>query len=79
MTRKLVTDDKKVARIYTNSDGSANGSKLEHRIYFRPNGDRFWELQKYVKGPGYTFPNPWPQDQITLDPVTAFAAKHSCD
>lgn len=58
--------------------GAVNGSKLEHRIYFRANGDRFWELQKYVTGPGYTFPDPWPQDQIVTDPLTAFEAKHPC-
>ncbi len=58
--------------------GAANGSKLEHRIYFRANGDRFWELQKYVEGPGYTFPNPWPHDQLTTDPIAAYKAPHPC-
>ncbi len=59
--------------------GAVNGSKLEHRIYFRANGDRFWELQKYVKGPGYTFPNPWPKEEMAFDPSAAFSAKNECD
>lgn len=59
--------------------GAVNGSQLEHRIYYRANGERFWQIQKYTKGEGYTFPTDWPEDEITKDPEAALKAKHPCD
>lgn len=59
--------------------GAANGSELEHRIYFDEEGKRIWEEQKYTKGPGYTFPAIWPDEQLQRRNVSAaFAAKSSC-
>jgi hypothetical protein len=59
--------------------GAANGSQLEHRIYFDQNGKRIWEEQKYTKGEGYTFPAVWPDDQLNINnAATAFAAKSPC-
>ena len=59
--------------------GATNGSKLEHRIYFDEAGKRIWEDQKYVKGPGYTFPTVWPDEDLQLaDPAKAFAAASPC-
>ena len=46
--------------------GAVNGSQLEHRIYFDETGKRIWEKQTYTKGPGYTFPTVWPDDQLQL-------------
>lgn len=45
------------------SGGAANGAQLEHRIYFDESGKRLWEEHKYVKGPGYTWPEVWPEEQ----------------
>ncbi len=59
--------------------GAANGSELEHRIYFDEDGKRIWEEQKYTKGPGYTFPTTWPGEQLHFnDAATAFSAKSHC-
>jgi hypothetical protein len=59
--------------------GAANGSELEHRIYFDEEGKRIWEEQKYTKGPGYTFPEVWPEEQLQRKDVSAaFAAKSAC-
>jgi hypothetical protein len=59
--------------------GAVNGSKLEHRIYFDESGKRIWEEHKYVAGPGYTFPEVWPDEQLQIaDPAKAFAAKSPC-
>ena len=59
--------------------GATNGSELEHRIYFDEAGKRIWEDQKYVKGPGYTFPTVWPDEDLQLvDPAKAFAAASPC-
>jgi hypothetical protein len=59
--------------------GAANGSQLEHRIYFDEEGKRIWEDQKYTKGPGYTFPTVWPDEELQrVDPAKAFAAASPC-
>ncbi|HEY0406361.1 MAG TPA: hypothetical protein VGC89_11580 [Pyrinomonadaceae bacterium] len=59
--------------------GAANGSELEHRIYFDESGARIWEEQKYTKGEGYTFPAVWPAEQLHFNNVAAaFAAKSPC-
>jgi hypothetical protein len=59
--------------------GAANGSELEHRIYFDEDGKRIWEEHKYTKGPGYTFPEVWPDEQLQRSNVaTAFNAKSPC-
>lgn len=66
--------------------GAANGAQLEHRIYFDESGKRLWEEHKYVKGPGYTWPEVWPEEQNDearpiqkFEPAKAFAAKSQCD
>ncbi|MCA9554872.1 MAG: hypothetical protein KC933_32880 [Myxococcales bacterium] len=59
--------------------GAVNGSELEHRIWLDATGRRLEETHQYVKGPGYTFPDPWPQDALTLaDPRAAFEAPFEC-
>jgi hypothetical protein len=59
--------------------GAVNGSELEHRIYFDADSHRIREEQKYVKGPGYTFPEEWPDEQLQrTDARKAFAARSPC-
>ena len=59
--------------------GATNGSELEHRIYFDETGKRIWEEHKYVKGPGYTFPEVWPDEELQkTEPAKAFAAASPC-
>lgn len=59
--------------------GAVNGSELEHRIYFDEAGRRIWEDHKYTKGPGYTFPEVWPDEELqSADPAKAFAASSPC-
>lgn len=59
--------------------GAVNGSELEHRIYFDEAGKRIWEEQTYKKGPGYTFPAIWPDEQLQIaDAATKFSSKSSC-
>lgn len=61
------------------SGGAVNGSVLEHRIYFDEAGKRIWEEHKYLKGPGYTFPEVWPDDELRMaEPAKAFAASSPC-
>lgn len=59
--------------------GAVNGSKLEHRIYFDETGKRIWEDQVYKKGPGYTFPEVWPDEQLQIsNAAEKFASKSNC-
>jgi hypothetical protein len=59
--------------------GAVNGSELEHRIYFDEAGKRIWEEQTYKKGPGYTFPEVWPDNQLQMaDAAAKFSSKSSC-
>jgi hypothetical protein len=59
--------------------GAANGSRLEHRVYFDDNGKRIWEEHKYTTGPGYTFPEVWPDEELQRkDVMTAFNATSPC-
>ena len=41
--------------------GAVNGTEEERRLYFSPQGQRVRELRRRLRGPGYTFPVPWPQ------------------
>jgi hypothetical protein len=60
--------------------GAVNGSKLEHRIYFDENGKRLWEDHAYKKGPGYTFPEVWPDEQLQIkNPDAKFSSKSPCE
>jgi hypothetical protein len=59
--------------------GAVNGSELEHRIYFDETGKRIWEEQTFKKGPGYTWPEVWPEDQLQIsDPGAKFTATSQC-
>jgi hypothetical protein len=59
--------------------GAANGSKLEHRIYFNEKGERIFEKHQYVKGPGYTFPEVWPASELIMtEPQKAFEQAQKC-
>jgi hypothetical protein len=72
-------DDAGRLRFVFITGGAVNGSQLEHRIYFDDGGKRIWEDHKYVKGPGYTFPEVWPDEQLQgSDARAAFSAKSTC-
>jgi hypothetical protein len=59
--------------------GAVNGSELEHRIYFDETGKRIWEAQAYKKGPGYTWPEVWPEDELQInDAAGKFSSKSAC-
>jgi hypothetical protein len=79
LTWKHFYDESGRLRFVFITGGAVNGAQLEHRIFFDADGKRIWEEHKYVKGPEYTFPEIWPDDQLQLhDPAGAFAAKSPC-
>ena len=53
--------------------GATNGTVLEHRIYFKDDA-KIWEIQNLVEGPGYTFPEIWPEEFIAYNAAEAFNA-----
>jgi hypothetical protein len=79
LTLKHTYDEGGHLRFVFIKGGAVNGSELEHRIYFDDAGNRIWEEHKYVKGPGYTFPEVWPNEELQIkDPGKAFAAASAC-
>jgi hypothetical protein len=79
LTSKHFYDEAGRLRFVFITGGAANGAELEHRIYFDESGQRIWEDHKYVKGPEYSFPEVWPDEQLqTTDPASAFAARSPC-
>jgi len=79
VTWKHYYDEQGRLRFVFIAGGAVNGSKLEQRIYFDESGKRIWEDHKYLKGPGYTFPEIWPDDQLQIkDAAQAFAASSPC-
>src|SRR2546423_9550586 len=79
LTLKHTYDEGGHLRFVFITGGAVNGSELEHRIYFDGAGKRIWEEQKYLKGPGYTFPEVWPDAELQkADPAKAFATASVC-
>ncbi len=48
--------------------GAVNETEIEHRLYFDESGARLYEFQKLIKGPGYTFPHIWPDEDLIFNP-----------
>lgn len=72
-------DDSGRLRFVFISGGAVNGARLEHRIYFDESGQRAWESHQYLKGPHYSFPKVWPDEQLQkVDPAKAFSAPSPC-
>jgi len=79
LTLEHYYDDSGRLRFVFISGGAVNGASLEHRIYFDESGQRIWESHKYVKGPKYSFPEVWPDEQLEkVDPTKAFGAASRC-
>ena len=72
-------DERGQLRFVFITGGAVNGSRLEHRIYFDEAGKRIWEEHVYKKGPGYTFPDVWPDEQLQIkDAAAKFSSKSNC-
>lgn len=61
-------DDSGVLRFVFITGGAVNGTVIDHRIYFDASGQRIWEVQERLEGPGYTFPTEWPDTDLIFDP-----------
>ena len=75
---ELYYDTSAVRRFCLIKAGAVNGTQLEHRVYFSAAGERIWEIQKLLKGPGYTFPKTWPDSDLPGNPETAFMESNPC-
>lgn len=65
-------DSKQVLRFVYITGGAINGTKIEHRIYFNAKGNKIWEIQSLIQGPGYTFPKEWAENELIRDPWKRF-------
>jgi hypothetical protein len=78
MGRDLYYDANGKLRFAFIQAAASNGTREEHRIYFSPDGKRLWEIQIRLKGPGYTFPTEWSEDDLVREPTKAFEAMSPC-
>ena len=79
LKREQYYDEAGRLRFVLITGGAVNGSQLEHRIYFDETGKRIWEAQTYTKGPGYTFPEVWPDEELQItDAVGKFSSASPC-
>lgn len=78
VTREMFYDGSGVLRFAFIVAGAYNGTRLEHRVYFSRAGKKIWESQKLLEGPGYTFPDEWPDAELIRDPLQAFNDKSPC-
>jgi hypothetical protein len=59
--------------------GAANGTRIQHRIYFDESGKRIFEAHKNVTGPGYPGFSDYPDDELSISrPAEDFAAASQC-
>jgi hypothetical protein len=58
--------------------GAVNGTSIEYRIYLSRTGERLWEEQRRLKGPGYTLPSRLPDEWLVRDPLQAFHTENAC-
>jgi hypothetical protein len=60
--------------------GAVNDTRYEYRIYLSKTGERLWQAQRLLKGPGYTFPSELPDEWLVRHPKQAFeATPPACD
>ena len=78
VTSSYYYDDRGRLRFVFIKCGAVNGTQIEHRIWLAIDGRRIREQRKLLEGPGYTFPDPWPEESLVKDPQQAFSATHPC-
>ena len=58
--------------------GAVNSTSMRIRVYFDEAGNRLWENREVIAGPGYPFPEPWPDKWAAKDPAKAFVGPSAC-
>ena len=76
--REIVYDEIGTIRFAFIKAGAANGTKIEHRVYFSDAGQKIWEIQEKIKGPGYPFPTKWPEKDLIQNPWQRFNYTDLC-
>lgn len=70
-TNFYYNEDEKLKYVFI-TGSAANGSELEHEIYFSDEGERISELHRLTVGPGYNWPEKWKESDIVYDPLKDF-------
>lgn len=76
--RELYYDESGTLRFALITAAAHNGTLVEHRAYFSETGQKIWEIQKRLEGPGYPFPTEWPDAELIKNPIQAFNDKNRC-
>jgi hypothetical protein len=71
---ELYYDDNGKLRFALTKGGAVNNTKMERRTYFSRSGEKIWDDDKILEGPGYSFVE-W---GLVDDPVREFNGKGSC-
>jgi hypothetical protein len=58
--------------------GAANGTSIEYRVYLSKAGERLWQEQRDLKGPGWTFLDRQSDDWLIKDPKRDFESESEC-
>jgi hypothetical protein len=78
ITIKSYYDSQAHLRFVLADAGAINATAIRIRVYFDEAGRLLWENREVIAGPGYPFPDPWPDKWTTRDPVTAFTGPSVC-
>src|SRR5262245_21773990 len=78
LTSRYYYDAQAILRFLFITGGAFNGTRVEHRVWFSKDGTRLKEKQTLLEGPGYTFPDVWPEEDLVRKPLDAFGASSPC-
>ena len=78
ITIKSYYDTQARLRFLVVDAGAVNATSMRIRVYFDEEGHSLWEQREVVAGPGYPFPEPWPDKWTARDPAQAFLGPSAC-
>ena len=78
ITIKAYYDGKARLRFVLADAGAVNATSVRIRVYFDEAGKLLWENREIIAGPGYPFPEPWPDKWTARDPAKAFLGPSLC-
>lgn len=78
VTKRFYYDAGGIIALGVITANAANGAQYRYRLVFDAQGRKVSERRTHIKGPGYPFPDVWPEQEIVRQPRDAFAADNPC-
>jgi len=78
VTKRFYYDAGEVIALAVISATAVNGTQYQYRLRFDAKGRKLTERRMRIKGPGYPFPDVWPEEEIVRHPRDAFLADNLC-